>query len=88
MVVVAAAADSGAIRAMLVNVLENSFDISLEGRLYFSLAGKHPLELSIEGTFSQESVRERSRGESTMVISSFTEGEYSHTVTIGTADSE
>jgi hypothetical protein len=70
----------GATRA--VALPENSFEIELEGKLYFSVEGGHPLHLELEGKLSTESVREMQRRESLMVITSAQEGTLNYTVDV------
>lgn len=62
--------------------LENSFQIELEGKLYYSLDAKRPVHLEIEGTLSTESHREFDRGGSTMSMSSTQGGTFRYTVSI------
>jgi hypothetical protein len=61
---------------------ENSFEFELEGKLYFSVEGGHPVHLELEGTVSTESMTERERGESVMVISRSQEGSFEYSVDI------
>lgn len=69
-------------------LFENSFELELEGKLFFSVEGGHPLHLELEGKLSTESVTERSRGESVMVISHSQEGTFNYTVDIQTVDTD
>jgi hypothetical protein len=63
-------------------MFENSFEFEVEGKLFFSVEGGHPVHLEIEGKLSTESVREMERRESTMVISNSQEGTFNYTVDI------
>ena len=64
----------------LAPVRENSFEVELEGKLYFDATSGRPVHLELEGTIASESHREMSRGESTMSISSSQEGTIQYTV--------
>lgn len=63
-------------------LFENSFELELEGKLYFSVEGGHPLHLEVEGQLTTESVREMERRESFMVISTSQEGTFNYTVDV------
>jgi hypothetical protein len=69
-------------------LLENSFEIELEAKLYFSVAERRPVRLEVEAELSAESTREMQRRDSQMVISSSQEGTLQYTVDIASADSE
>jgi len=62
--------------------LKNSFEIEIEAKLYFSVEGRHPLHLELEADVATESLRERERGGSSMVISSAQEGTLELTVDV------
>ncbi|MFT7669426.1 MAG: hypothetical protein ACI8X5_002128 [Planctomycetota bacterium] len=61
---------------------ENSFEIELEGKLYFSVADAHPVHAELKATISTQSEREMNRRDSHMIIRSSQEGELVHTVDI------
>jgi len=67
---------------------ENSFEVELEGTLYFSVADGRPVSFELEGTISSESYREMDRGEVTMTISTTGEGKLEYNVTIGVVDED
>jgi hypothetical protein len=63
------------------------YEIKLEGKLYYSLADKRPIELTLEGTAKIETDEEREgRDGGSMHISSTQEGKYEQKVTIGKAE--
>lgn len=61
---------------------ENSFEFEIEGKLYFSTKGGHPVHLELEGEISTESLRESNRRDSLMVISTAQEGTFKYSVDI------
>ena len=67
---------------------ENSFEVELEGTLYFSVADQRPVYFEIEGTVSTESLREMERGDSTFSISSTGEGTFKYTIEINVASTD
>lgn len=69
-------------------VLATNFDLKAEGKLYFSLESGRPLALELEGEFSVESERVRSRGDSEMVMTSSQEGSFTHRVVISQVTDE
>lgn len=62
--------------------IENSFEIELEGKLYFSVEGGHPLHFEVEGKVATESLREMERRDSFMVISISKEGTFEYSVDV------
>lgn len=68
------------------SVLESTYEVTLEGKLYFSLEEKRPVKLELEGEFTLETNREFDRGGSTMSMSTTREGEYEYTVTVTLED--
>lgn len=67
-------------------VLESTYEVTLEGKLYFSLEEKRPVKLELEGEFTLETDREFERQGSTMSMSTTQEGEYEYTVTVTLED--
>ena len=67
-------------------VLESTYEVTLEGKLYFSLEEKRPVKLELEGEFTLETNREFDRQGSTMSMSTTQEGEYEYTVTVTLED--
>jgi hypothetical protein len=67
---------------------ENTFEVELEGKLYFDAAGGRPVHLELEGSIATESNREMNRGESSMSISSSEEGTILYTVDLAVVGSE
>ncbi len=69
-------------------LLDNKHEIELEGRLLFSTDEGRPVLLELEGTVRTESRSERSRGESTMTISTSREGALEIRVLVGSVAAE
>ena len=67
---------------------ENSYEVELEGVLYFSVEGGCPVHFEVEGSVATESVTERSRGESSMVMTSSKEGQFKYSVDVTRVASE
>ena len=68
--------------------LETSFDLDARGLLYISLDAGRPLALELEGEFTIDSERTRSRGDSEMTISTSQRGSFTHTVALSTVTAE
>jgi len=62
--------------------LESEYEIEIEGRVYYSIEESRPLGAEFEGTMAIDQRTERSRGDSTMTMSTSREGTYERTVTI------
>jgi hypothetical protein len=62
--------------------VEGEAEVKLTGKLYFSLEGKHPMALAIEGTIKSSNSVIRDRGERTMSMYSEQEGEIQVTYTL------
>lgn len=69
-------------------VRENSFEVELEGQLFFDAASGHPVHLELEGSIATENNREMNRGESTISISSSEEGTIQYTVDLAVVAGE
>lgn len=67
---------------------ENSFELEIEGKLYFDAESKHPVHLELEGMLSTESSREMNRGESTMSMYTAQEGKFTHSVDVSRVSTE
>jgi len=70
----------------LASVLESTYEVTLEGKLYFSLEEKRPVKLELEGEFTLETNREFDRQGSSMSMETTQEGEYEYTVTVTLED--
>ncbi|MDF1837565.1 MAG: hypothetical protein P1V35_06850 [Planctomycetota bacterium] len=57
--------------------VEGEAEVKLTGKLYFSIAGKHPVALNLEGELASSNSMVRERGERTMSMYSEQEGEIS-----------
>lgn len=69
-------------------LFENSFELDLEGELYFHIANQRPVELSVEGTIGTTRTMERSSERGDFFMYSAQEGEFHHTVTISEAKAD
>lgn len=68
---------------------ESTFEIELEGRLFFSVENGRPVYFEIEGTMTTERNTERDiGGDRHMSMSSTSEGTFTHTVTVTEQKSE
>jgi hypothetical protein len=67
---------------------ENEFEITAEGKLYYSLADKRPIHFELEGKLGLERRMERNSERGSMVISTNEEGTFTQTVTITAEESE
>lgn len=65
-----------------------SFEAELEGKLYFSVEGRHPVHFEMSGEFGIESEREREMHGSQMVMTSVQEGEFKYSVDISPVAAE
>ena len=70
----------------LASVLESTYEVKLEGKLYFSLEEQRPVKLELEGEFTLETNREFDRQGSSMSMETTQEGEYEYTVTVTLED--
>lgn len=68
--------------AFLAMLRDNTYEVELTGKLYFSVAAKRPVKLELEGEFTLETGFEREREGSTMTMSQTQEGELELVVTI------
>ncbi|MAF67669.1 MAG: hypothetical protein CMJ84_18700 [Planctomycetes bacterium] len=66
--------------------VESTYEIELEGRIAFSRELGRPVEGEVEGTILTERNIERSRGESSMTISTVREGTFTWTVALSDLD--
>jgi len=64
------------------STVESTYEITLEGRLLFSVEEGRPVLLEITGDIATDMNSERSWGESTMVMSQSREGKVAYTVTL------
>lgn len=68
--------------------LASTYEIEIEGRLFFSVQKGRPVYLELEGTMSTERNTERDFGDRHMSMSSTEEGTFTQTVTVTEAKSE
>lgn len=61
---------------------DNTYEVELEGKLYFSLEEKRPVKMELEGEFTLETGFEREREGSVMSMERTQEGEIEYTITI------
>ena len=61
---------------------KSTYDVSLEGKLLFSIPSKHPVSLDLEGSAKTEVEREFTREESTTKMHVVMEGNISYRVTV------
>ena len=62
--------------------VDNEYSIELSGHLYFSLADRRPLSLTLEGTLSSQRSMERERDGSVTEITFSQEGELHYVITV------
>lgn len=72
----------------LPSALDNSFEIELEGELFFDLEAKRPVRLELEGDIVVRRSAEHARGEHTMLMTSTREGTFRQEVTIAPEDED
>ena len=63
-------------------LVETTYEVELEGSLYFSVEDARPVKIELEGELTIEMDMERGRDDFTMRIQRTQEGEIEHTVTI------
>jgi hypothetical protein len=67
-------------------LLESTYSIEFEGKLYFSVEQQRPVKLELEGEYVQETLTERDTPQGSMRIERTLEGTIEHTVTITSED--
>lgn len=68
--------------------LENSFEVKLEGTLYFLVEERIPVQLEVEGTLASQRTMERSTERGDFFMYNAQEGIFKHTVSISKVESQ
>ena len=68
--------------------LETTMEIELKGRMLVSVDGRHPMNLSLEGSFEREMERNVERGERSMEMTRSSEGNFKLEVAVSQEESE
>lgn len=63
-------------------LLETTFEVEIEGKLFFSVEEKRPVALELEGEYMLDTQTERETGRGYMVMERTQEGTLEHTITI------
>ncbi|GEM_PF-727588 len=68
-------------------LIDNTYEVEIEGELLFSVEEQRPVQLELEGEISLEMNTEREFGESSMTIYRLQEGTIEHSIEVTTQDS-
>jgi len=67
---------------------ENTYEIKLKGKLCFAVKAQRPLSFEVEGSLKNETLMERSMGESSMRIHTVREGTFEYKVAVSEAKAD